>query len=434
MAFLGMRGNGDWVTDQRPKSYRESILFLYPNGMVPLTAILAKLKSQSVDDPEFNWWTKSLATQAAAITGVYTDAALSSAYTSGGVVGSILYIKMAAASVAEFRIGHQVLLRDASDFTVDVNAKVTGKQTAGAASYVQVKLLEADDNSLYSHDLSDADRILIIGNINEEGAAMPNAIAYDPVKLYNYTQIFRTPLSITRTARKTKLRTGDQYKEAKREALELHSIEMEKAFLFGQKLETTGSDGKPERTTQGIINCLRENVPANISDFSLDATYDGKAWLDDGGGEAWLDAYLELVFRYGSGDKLALCGSGALMGMNKLAKAGSHFTLSPSTKSYGIKVLEWVTPFGTINMKTHPLFSLEPSLRNSMLILEPANLSYRYIDDTQFYAEGAAKQAAPGTNSGRRDGTVEEFLTEAGLEMHHPSTMMFLNGLGRDNA
>lgn len=434
MAFLGMRGNGDWVTDQRPKSYRESILFLYPNGMVPLTAILAKLKSQSVDDPEFNWWTKSLATQAAAITGVYTDAALSSAYTSGGVVGSILYIKMAAASVAEFRIGHQVLLRDASDFTVDVNAKVTGKQTAGAASYVQVKLLEADDNSLYSHDLSDADRILIIGNINEEGAAMPNAIAYDPVKLYNYTQIFRTPLSITRTARKTKLRTGDQYKEAKREALELHSIEMEKAFLFGQKLETTGSDGKPERTTQGIINCLRENVPANISDFSLDATYDGKAWLDDGGGEAWLDAYLELVFRYGSGDKLALCGSGALMGMNKLAKAGSHFTLTPSTKSYGIKVLEWVTPFGTINMKTHPLFSLEPSLRNSMLILEPANLSYRYIDDTQFYAEGAAKQAAPGTNSGRRDGTVEEFLTEAGLEMHHPSTMMFLNGLGRDNA
>ena len=434
MAFLGMRGNGDWVTDQRPKSYRESILFLYPNGMVPLTAILAKLKSQSVDDPEFNWWTKSLATQAAAITGVYTDAALSSAYTSGGVVGSILYIKMAAASVAEFRIGHQVLLRDASDFTVDVNAKVTGKQTAGAASYVQVKLLEADDNSAYSHDLSDADRILIIGNINEEGAAMPNAIAYDPVKLYNYTQIFRTPLSITRTARKTKLRTGDQYKEAKREALELHSIEMEKAFLFGQKLETTGSDGKPERTTQGIINCLRENVPANISDFSLDATYDGKAWLDDGGGEAWLDAYLELVFRYGSGDKLALCGSGALMGMNKLAKAGSHFTLTPSTKSYGIKVLEWVTPFGTINMKTHPLFSLEPSLRNSMLILEPANLSYRYIDDTQFYAEGAAKQAAPGTNSGRRDGTVEEFLTEAGLEMHHPSTMMFLNGLGRDNA
>lgn len=432
-AFLGMRGNGDWATDQRPKSWRETILFLYPNGMVPLTAILAKMKSEAVDDPEFNWWTKTLPTQAATITGVYTDAALATAYTSGGVVGSLLYIKMAEASAKEFRIGHQVLLRDASDFTVDVNAKVVGKNLNGASSYVQVKLLEADDNSS-SHDLSDADRIIIIGNINEEGAAMPSAIAYDPVKLYNYTQIFRTPLSITRTARKTKLRTGDQYKEAKREALELHSIEMERAFLFGQMLETTGADGKPERTTQGILNCLRANVPANVDDFALNSTYAGKDWLDDGGGEAWLDAYLELVFRYGSNDKLALCGSSALLGINKLAKAGAHFNLTPTTKSYGISVVEWVTPFGTINLKTHPLFSMEPTLQSSMLILEPANLRYRYIDDTSFYGEGQAKQAAPGTNSGRRDGTVEEFLTEAGLEMHHPATMMFLNGVGQNNS
>lgn len=26
--FLGMRGTGDWVTDQRPKSWRETILYL----------------------------------------------------------------------------------------------------------------------------------------------------------------------------------------------------------------------------------------------------------------------------------------------------------------------------------------------------------------------------------------------------------------------
>lgn len=434
MAFLGMRGNGDWVADQRPKNWRDTILFLYPNGDVPLTAILAKMKSQRVDDPEFNWWTKTLPTQAAAITGVYTDSILSTAYTSGGVIGTELYIKMAAADVSQFRIGHQVLLRDASDFTVDVNAKVIGKGTNGASSYVQVKLLEADDNSSHSHDLSDADRIIIIGNINEEGAAMPSAIAYDPVKLYNYTQIFRTPLSITRTARKTRLRTGDQYKEAKREALELHSLEMEKAFLFGIKTESTGTDGKPERTTEGILTCLRENVPANVDDFALNSTYSGKGWLDDGGGEHWLETYLELVFRYGAGEKLALCGNSALLALNRLAKVNGHFTMTPQTTSYGIRVVEWVTPFGTIYLKRHPLMSQETTLQKSMLLLEPKNLTYRFVDDTQFYGEGEAKQAAPGTNGGRRDGTVEEFLTEAGLEMHHPATMMFLNGLGDDNA
>lgn len=71
---------------------------------------------------------------------------------------------------------------------------------------------------------------------------------------------------------------------------------------------------------------------------------------------------------------------------------------------------------------THPLFNYEATLRYSMLILEPVNLVYRYIDDTQFYGEGEAKQAAPGTNGGRVDGTQEEFLTEAGLEYHHHYT------------
>ena len=54
MAFLGMRGTGDFVDEQRPKNWREKILQLYPNGDAPLTAILSKMKEESTDDPEFN--------------------------------------------------------------------------------------------------------------------------------------------------------------------------------------------------------------------------------------------------------------------------------------------------------------------------------------------------------------------------------------------
>jgi hypothetical protein len=54
MPFLGMRGTGDWVTDERPKNFREGILYLWPNGQAPLTAMLGRLKSEKVDDPEFN--------------------------------------------------------------------------------------------------------------------------------------------------------------------------------------------------------------------------------------------------------------------------------------------------------------------------------------------------------------------------------------------
>ncbi|MCK5021262.1 MAG: hypothetical protein KAS32_29900, partial [Candidatus Peribacteraceae bacterium] len=127
MAFLGMRGDGDWATDQRPKNWREVILHRFPNGSAPLTAILSMMGSESVNDPEYNWWTKSLPTQSATITGVFTDTGLSAAYVSGGVAGTILYLSMSASDVSQFRVGHQALLRDASDLTVDVNSKVVAR-------------------------------------------------------------------------------------------------------------------------------------------------------------------------------------------------------------------------------------------------------------------------------------------------------------------
>ena len=422
--FLGMRGTGDWVTDQRPKNWREGILYLYPNGTAPLTAILSKMKSESTDDPEFNWWTKTLPSQSGAVTNVYTDALLASAYVDSGVAGDTVFAKVVEATADQFRVGHQVLLRDASHYDVDVNCKVTAVVKNGANSYIACKLLEADDNGA-STDISDVDTILIIGNINAEGAAMPDAITYDSTKLYNYTQIFRTPLSITRTARKTKLRTGDAYKEMKREALELHSIEMEKAFLFGIATEGIGSNGKPERTTQGIIPTIKTS--GTVNDFSLNTDYSADTWLASG--EDWLDAQLEIMFRYGSREKLALAGTTALLGIQRLIKNNGNFEFTSKTMDYGIQVTKWTTVYGVINILTHPLFSFEATNRKSMVILEPANLNYRYIDDTSFYGEGEKQN----TGRSRTDSTEEEFLTECGLEYHHPLSWGYLNGFNTDN-
>jgi len=432
-AFFGMRGTGDWVAEERPKSWREAILMLYPNGEVPLTAIMSKMGEEQVSDPEFNWWTKKLPEQRGAITGVYTDVIMATAYVSGGVAGDVVYFKMPEASCKEFRVGHQVVLRDASDFTLDLNGKTVSRALNGASSNIGVKLLETDDNSTQTHTLVNADVAIIIGSINAEGAYMPTGVSYDPTKYSNFTQIFRTPLSITRTARLTKYRTGDKYKEMKREALELHGIEMERGALFGIKTENTGDNGKPERTTQGLIPFIRENVAANVNDFRLNATYTGKAWLDVGGGDSWLEAYLETAFRYGSGEKLALCGSGTILGLLALVKSGTHYNIDTNVTVYGLKLTEWKTPFGSIYLKTHPLMSIEPTLRNSMLILEPKNMKYRYITDTTFYGEGSSTQSSQGLNATRKDATDEEFLTECGYEFHHPDVFMYLDGFGQAN-
>ena len=427
MAFLGMRGTGDWQTDDRPKNYRQGILYLYPNGSAPLTGLLSKMPEESLDDPEFNWWTKTLPVQGGPVVDTYTDSLLTAVYTSGGVAGDVLYVKTNDATASEFRIGHQALLRVTTNLDVDVNAKVINVARAGANSYLACKLLENDDNGGVAN-LSTCDAVLIIGNVNPEGGPIPDAIAYDPTKLYNKTQIFRNPLEITRTARKTKLRTEDAYKEAKREALELHSIEMEKAFLFGVMSEFIGANGQPERTTAGLIPTIKQYAPANVSNFTTDTDFAGDEWLASG--EEWLDLILEQIFRYGSMEKMAFAGSGVILAINKLVKANGQINLTPETTDYGLKVVNWITPFGNVYIKTHPLFSYDATTRNAMVIFEPTDLKYRFIDDTMFLGMDTTKVSP---SHERFDGTKEEYLTECGLEFHHPTKAGFLTGFGMKN-
>jgi hypothetical protein len=424
--FVGLRATGDLATNERPESWRAGILDLFPNGMAPLTALTALMPSEKVTDPHYHWWTKTLTTQRAAVTGIYDDALLSVAVDDASPSGATRYVKIAEADSKMFRPGHQVLLRLTTDYSVDVVAKVDAVVQNGASSYLTVTLLEADDNST-ANGLSSADVVLIIGNMNPMGGNRPEAIAQSPTEFENYTQIFRNSLDLSRTLMETTLRTEDAYQSSKKDALEQHSIEMEKAFLWGINSTGTGSNGKPEYSTRGIISFIKEH--GTVQDYVSDtaAAYAGKTWLQ--AGEQWLDEHFEEMFRYGGTERLALCGSGALLGIQRLVKNTASYNLALREAAYGIQVVEWVTPFGSIMLKTHPLMSYEVTNRHSMVLIEPRNLKFKYITDTKFKPDNSDNE---GGGSGV-DGKQEEWLTEGGLEIHHPITTGFLNGVGQDN-
>lgn len=393
--------------------------------MAPLTAMLSKMKNLEINDPVRHWFTKTLQTRSGAVTGVYTDAGLATAYTSGGVAGDTLYIKMAAATVAHFVAGAQVLLRDASNLDVDVNAKVIARVSNGASSYLQVKLLEADDNSA-SNDLSDCDVVMRIGNINAEGSAVPASLKYDPVEYTNNTQIFRTPADMTKTAMATKLRTGDPWKEDIREALEYHGVDMEMAFFWGKKSSGTNpTNGQLERTLDGIIPFIKANNSAGVHNYVTDTAYSGKTWLQ--AGKTWLNKKLEVFFRYGKPEGMGWCGSGALLGIQELAEAYGQIQLETAQKDYGIEVTTWRTVFGPLHLKTHPLFSYETTNQNLIVAMRPENVIYEYLPGRDTFIERDVQ--IPGV-----DGKTDCYTTECTLEMHHPETFALFQGVGLDNA
>ncbi|KKM71543.1 hypothetical protein LCGC14_1429510, partial [marine sediment metagenome] len=220
----------------------------------------------------------------------------------------------------------------------------------------------------------------------------------------------------------------DAYKETKRDALELHGIEMEKSLIHGIYTVGTGANGKPERTTQGLLSAIRTYATSNVDAYHLNTDYSAQTWLE--GGDDWMDEFLEKIFRHGKDEKLAYVGSGAVRAINQLAKFHGNYDISAQTVAWGIKVMQWVTPFGIVYLKRHPLFSYEPTTRNSMVVFEPGNFIWRYVSDTFFKPDNSEREGgSPG-----KDGTTEAYLTEAGLEYHFMEGSGFLTGLGRDNA
>ena len=418
MAIQGLRNTGitggtgaanDFVAGQRPLNWREGILLLYPNGRAPLLALTSQMKSSSTDDPEFNWWEKGLNAQRIeldATTGDITTAynnptnmilLLSSTSKAKSLpVGGLLYAEQTG------EIMRIVSITDDTHVVVD-------RGLTGEASFAGAARTAIDPNGSGINPF-----LLCIGTAFKEGSDAPDGLSFDPTKMYNYTQIFRNNLEMTRTAMKTRLRTGDQVREAKREALEYHSVEMEKAFFFGGRTErVTGS--VPIRTTAGILNWLTTYNSAGVVEMK------GTALT-----LAVLESQLQQAFAYGSSQKVCFLGNRAMLLLQQCIRLGTniHYEIKTGEKEFGMNVSKLITPFGELVLKTHPLFNQIPGgttsvayygMESSMFILDMDNIKYRYLTDSDTKYE--ADQKTPGV-----DGLKSGYLTECGLEIHHPLT------------
>ncbi|WP_417436498.1 SU10 major capsid protein [Idiomarina abyssalis] len=386
MAIQGFRHTSNIVTDGRPLNWRAGILMAYPNGMMPLTGLTSLMKSESTDDPEYNWWEKPMQTRR-----VQVSADLDAVQTAVTVDAGAYGIKSGDVLMVE---GTDELLFVTADPVSDT-ALVVQRAFAGSTA---ATLTVATDNPF----------LVVIGSAHEEGSDAPTGVAFDPNKRFNYTQIFRNTFEATRTAKKTRVRTGDQVKEMKRECLELHGVDMERAFLFGKRFEGT-RNGKPFRTTGGILSQM---AAGNKVDFGT--TYASGIDMEDFEEECYK------LFLEGSNEKLALTGNRAVLTVNQIVRKNSHFNIQTGIKEYGMNVMRFVTPFGTLVFKTHPLFNQMrgaagyAGMESSMVILDAGELKYRYLD-------GSDTQYQPELNAAGIDGDKSGYLTEAGIELHHPT-------------
>lgn len=443
--IAGMAGVGDFVTNERPEAWRAGLLRQEPNGNAPLTALTALMPSRMVTDELYHYWRKDLPTQRVTITGIYTNAALSTKYTSGGVVGSRLFLKMSENDAKTLKYGDKLLLRDLADESVDVDSLVVGASVLnGASSSVCVQLMEADDNSVNTpaRHLDTATVGLYIGSAYPDGSLHPQAIVYAENYVSNYCQIFRDSLNLTRRRQYTSTRTVNPYQEAKYDCFIRHTLGMEKAFIWGVSCGTSITDsesGQKITTMNGIKAQIANGAPSNIKyfQFDTDAKYKGKAWNDVG--LEWLLDQMALSFKYRGGQsqgprtKLVYAGDKALLGIQQmiLGRSFTQFTLQPRTLEFGISVVSLISSFGRWDLMLHPLFSYETTNGTAMLVLDPTDLEYVYFSNSDtMYLDQKDKRMG----EGGYDGLLEGYLTDCSISLGYPAQHMYLSGIGVNNS
>lgn len=404
MAIIGLRHTGNFVADQRATNWREGIVLSQMNGKVPLVGFTSAMKSDSTDDPRFSWWEKMLSSRRVAL-------------GANVLVGDTVLTVLSGAQ--QFKLGDILLVEHTQELV-----KVSASPSADTSLTVTRGFAGSTATAVTFAGAGVNPNLICVGSAYEEGSNAPDGVNFDPSARYNFTQIFRNTLEATRTAIKTRLRTGEQVKEAKREALEMHTMDMERAFLFGRKIETT-QNGRPLRTTDGVLSV----IPA-ANKVACDTT-NGVTFGD-------LESYMERMFRFGSSEKVAFCGNAAALAIQQIVRSakGVQWTFNGGSE-FGMDVTRLTSPFGTLVLKTHPLLNYMSGgttggtayygHNGSLIVLDMEQIQYRYLTDSDTKYNG--EMTTPGV-----DGMKGGFLTEAGLQIGMPDHHFLLTNLVKAKA
>lgn len=454
--YLGLIGAEAFAAN-RFKNYRRTVFYYYPQGAAPLTGILSLMREEVTNDPEFHWEEKRKSTQ------IVSTAAISSNiswYTSGIVIsGGVITAANAAGSNITTVVGTQYAIQLASDPTTmfRINHLIQTVQVdASGNQYVVVGQVNALNNAsqsipnvvgftalvavgafAYNNASNIGINVVVVGNANAEAQVGSTDNVYTvPLDVNNLTQIFRTSYQMSGTALKTSAKFDDRgvFPDQAKEAMLNHATEMEKNFIWGQQTLTStvvGGSTQTVRTTGGIMWFLAQwekgSTYGNAA-ASLDTDDTKRIIINSTGILAYRTflGYGERVFRMTNNktsEKLAFVGSGA---MNILTQMfASKLVLMqkpPAGETYGMELTQVIVPFGTLWLKTHPLFSENSIWRNSMLIIDVPNLRYRFLAgrDTELLRDRQPRNA---------DYVENEYLTECGLEVNFPESHMYIQNI-----
>lgn len=338
-------------------------------------------------NPEFKWFEDVYGGRFAKVNATYS-ASGGVTVTVTGAGSSSAYIFTVGDVIKNARTGENMVVAtigSATEITVAAGGRAFGSSVAAAGAV--------------------GDSLFIIGNVNEENASARNVNTTQASAQSNYTQIFKTTISLSNTEKAASLYGGADlpYQRAKKGTE--HALDIERAFWFGEKKSSTGSAGHPMRSTGGVLEFINS----------------GNSYVQNQGGALTapdMNTFLREGFTYGNSTKMLFAGGVVLQAINEIARG--QIQTKPLDSTYGIKIQEWVTAFGTVNIVHNPLFVEDYA--GFAFLLDMESFRYRYMSgrDTKLMTNVQAPDV---------DGQVDQYVTEAGLERKQAPRHALLKGV-----
>jgi hypothetical protein len=366
MPTATIRSTNNVVAGRKVVDIAKKIDVLEPDS-APLTLLTKKIDKRVAVNPEFKWMEEESLTKTDQVndgTGMNgSDTTMAVDNGSRFRAGDVVKVP---------RTGENVLVTAVA--TNDLTVVRGWGSTAGAA-------------------IVDNEPIIIIGNANQEHATKRAMIIGDQTIRTNYTQIFRTPFGISRTAANTEMYGGKDLAHIRMMQLIEHQKEIERAFWFGEpKEDLTGTH--PRRATGGVDYWISTNA------------------TDAGGALTQIEfnTFLRTGFRYGSKKKWLFAAPIVVEAISYWA--AQKLQVSVNEKTFGISVMEYLTPFGTVSIVNMNLFTEVTLYAGYAYLIDVEGLSYRYLEnsDTKLKTNIQANDA---------DGQEDEYITECGLQFNN---------------
>jgi len=253
-----------------------------------------------------------------------------------------------------------------------------------------------------------------------EGADVQKMSMKKVRRLFNVTQIFREPYSITRTAQVSK-QYGEQ-ELARLQARKLAKIkgDIEYAMLTSGDVAQDSSSEAPQRTFSGFgigqaagVGVIKSNDGRDNADFQ---------WDESAGIDA-LDSVVAAIFQdtlEGSLKKVAYCSNKWLKLVVKAVRgsAGAQFSTGMGKDiTAGLRVSSYMGPVGQIDFIQHPF--LEAVHEDYALVVDFSNCTMRPLAQSNM-------QLRKNIVRDGHDGQTDEWLFEGGPEIRQEQTHAIL--------